>query len=634
MKKYQAYTGKCLRVDLSKNEFRVVELSDELIENYLGGNGFGTKVLWDEVPPEVDAFDPENRLIFATGALTGTAWPSSNRLEVIGKSPLTGIYGDANAGGSFAPELRRAGYDMIVLAGRADRPVYLRIKDDQVELREAVHLWGLNTFDTHEKIREELRDDGIEVAAIGPAGENLVRFAGIVLTENRALARTGLGAVMGSKNVKAIAVRGTGPVSLNDPGKFKEAVAAARKSVMEDEFTPGVHKYGSAGLVNIINQVGRFPTRNMQAGHFDEAEKISGEALHENHFVRHRSCPGCPIACDKVMEVREGEYKGTVTSSLEYETLCAFGAKCGNSNLSAIIKANVICDEMGLDTISAGGVISWAMECYEKGILTEEDTDGIDLSWGNYRSIITLLTKIARREGVGDLLAEGCKRASEKIGRGSEKYAMQIKGMEIPAQDGRSQQSMGLAQATSSRGADHLKALPTIDETGYPGAAIKRYGEDKMPEIVNGIETKYKPMVVKDGEEFCAVIDSTGLCKFGGTLFPPALYWEPIAEGVGYATGLEVDADGLKKIGERICNLQRCYNILHHISKKDDTQPERLLKEPSPSKRARGHVVYLDEMLSEYYQLREWDPETGYPTREKLEELGLGFAADRIGLRT
>ena len=631
MGKYKGYNGKYIRVDLSKGEIKVLDLPDDLIENYLGGNGFGTKILWDEVPSEVDALDPENRLIFATGVLTGTLWPSSGRLEVISKSPLTGIYGDANAGGFFAPELRFTGYDMIVFQGKAEKPVYLWIKDEKIELRDAKHLWGKDTPTTQRMIREELGDEKIKVASIGPAGENLVRFACIVVTENRALARAGMGAVMGCKNLKAIAVRGTKGVFIDKPEEFKTAATLARKDIKEHEFTEGEHKYGTAGLVNIVNEVGRFPTRNMQAGHFEEADKISGEALDEKHFVRHLACYRCPIACDKVMEVREGEYAGTVTTSLEYETLCSLGSKCGNSNLASIIKANVICDSMGMDTISAGGAISWAMECYEKGILTKEDTDGLDLSWGNYHSILTLLEKIAKREGFGDMLAEGCKRAAEKTGKGSEYYAMHIKGMEISAQDGRSQQSMGLAQATSNRGADHLKGFPTIDETGYAGSAIKRYGEDKMPEIIDGIQTKYKPMVVKDGEEFCAVIDSSGICKMG-TLFPPAIYWDSVAEGIKYATGLDIDVARLKKVGERIYNLQRCYNILLGISKKDDTQPERLLKEPSPSKRAKGHVVYLDKMLPEYYRLREWDEKTGYPTRKKLEELGLGFAADKLKL--
>lgn len=632
MGKYKGYNGKYIRVDLTKEEVKVLDLPDDFIENYLGGNGFGTKILWDEVPPEVDALDPENRLVFATGALTGTIWPCSGHLEVISKSPLTGIYGDANAGGFFAPELRFAGYDMIVFQGKAKKPVYLWVSNDKVELKDAGHLWGKDTPATQEAIREELGDKKIKVASIGPAGENLVRFACIVVTENRALARAGIGAVMGSKNLKAIAVRGTKPASLFNPEELGKSAALGRKAIKENEFTAGEHKYGTAGLVNIVNEVGRFPTRNLQAGHFEEADKISGEALDKNHFVKHQACYRCPIACDKVMEVREGEYQGTVTSSLEYETLNSLGAKCGNSNLSSIIKANVICDSMGMDTISAGGTISWAMECYEKGILTKEDTDGLDLSWGNYHSIITLLEKIARRDGFGDLLAEGCRRAAEKFGKGSEKYAMHIKGMELPAQDGRSQQSMGLAQATSSRGADHLKGFPTIDETGYAGAAIKRYGKDKLPEIIDGIQTKHKPFVVKDGEEFCAIIDSAGICKFG-TLFPPAIYWDLLASGIKYATGLDIDVPKLKRIGERIYNLQRCYNVLLGISRKDDTQPERLLKEPSPSKRAKGHVVYLDKMLPEYYRLREWDGETGYPTRKKLEELGLGFAADRLKLK-
>ena len=631
MSKYKSYNGKYIRVDLTKEEVKVLDLPDDLIENYLGGNGFGTKILWDEVPPEVDALDPENRLIFAAGPLTGTMWPCSGRLEVISKSPLTGIYGDANAGGYYTPELKAAGYDMIIIQGKAKKPVYLWIKDDRIEFKDAQHLWGKDAFTTEEMIKKEQKDEKIQVASIGPAGENLVRFACIVVTENRALARAGLGAVMGSKNLKAVAVRGTKKAPLHDPERFREAAKLAIKEIMSNEFTPGEHKYGTPGLINIVNEVGRLPTRNFQAGHFDEADKISGETLYEKYFIEHRSCARCPIACDKIFEIKEGEFKGTRTSSLEYETLCSLGSKCGNSNLPSILKMNVICDSLGMDTISAGGAISWAMECYEKGILTKEDTDGLDLSWGNYHSIITLLEKIAKREGFGDLLAEGCKRAAEKTGQGSEYYAMHVKGMEIPAQDGRSQQSMGLAHVTSSRGADHLKGFPTIDETGYAGSAIKRYGKDKMPEIINGIEIKYKPMVVKDGEEFCAVIDSSGICKMG-TLFPPAIYWNSVAQGIRYATGLDIDVPRLKKIGERIYNLQRCYNILLGISRKDDTQPERLLKEPSPSKRAKGHVIYLDKMLPEYYKLREWDEKTGYPTRKKLEELGLGFAADKLKL--
>ncbi len=581
------------------------------------------------MPPEIDALAPENLLIFATGPLTGTRWPSCGRLEVIAKSPLTDAYGDANAGGHFTPQLRFAGYDMVVFTGRATEPVYLWIDDDNVELCDAAPIWGLDTLETEAKLREVHDDTALKVAAIGPAGEHCVRFASIQVTRGRSVARAGMGAVMGSKRLKALAVRGTSDATVHAPNEFNAVAKSAMKKILADEFTPGEHKYGTPQLVNIVNEVGRFPTKNMQQGHFDEADAISGETLHEKYFVKHLSCYRCPIACDKLFRIEEGEYAGLETTSLEYETLSSLGSRCMNANLGSIMRANVICDTLGMDTISAGGVISFAMECWDEGIIGPEDTGGLDLGWGRVEAILSLLEDIAHRRGFGDLLAEGSTRAAKKLGEGAERYVMAIKGVEISAQDGRAQQSMGLAQATSTRGADHLKGFPTIDETGYPGAAIERYGEEYMPEIIDGTQWKYKAMVVKDGEEFCAVIDSIGICKFG-TMFPPALYWAELAEALHYATGLELDADKLKEIGERINTLQRCYNALHGLTRADDRQPDRLLEEPSPSKRAKGHVIYLDKMLDEYYALRGWDPQTGWPTRETLERLDLDFAAERL----
>lgn len=625
------YSRKYLRVNLSRGEWASIPVPGELIENYLGGTGWGTKILWDEVPPAVDPLSPENRLIFATGPLTGTSWPTAGRLAVIAKSPLTGIYGDANAGGHFTPDLKNAGWDMVVFEGKAEKPVYLFIDDDKVHVRDASHLWGMNTLETERQIRKELGDRKIKVACIGPAGENLVRFAAIMVTHQRAVARAGMGAVMGSKNLKALAVRGAGKPVPHQPDKFKEAAQYARKLIMENEFTAGEHEFGTPGLVNIVNETGRFPTKNMQMGSFEYADEISGERLKEKYWVGYEGCFGCPIVCGQVHEIKAGEFAGTRTTSLEYETLSSLGSRCMNRNLESIIKANTICDEMGMDTISAGGVISWAMECYDRGMIDEKETGGIDLSWGNYHAILDVLEMIAHRRGFGDILAEGSFRAALLIGKGSEEYVMAIKGMEISAQDGRAQQSMGLAQATSSRGADHLKGFPTIDETGYSGPAVKRYGEECMPEIIDGVQTKYKPMVVKDGEEFCAVIDSCGICKFG-TLFPPAVYWKELAKGLRWMTGMDIDATRLKAMGERIVNLQRCYNILHGVSREADSQPRRLLEEKSPSGKAKGHVIELAPMLEEYYALRSWDNERGYPTRKKLTELGLGFAAERIGV--
>ncbi len=632
MSKVNGYTGKYIRVNLTTGDIKVLPVPEELIKNYLGGSGWGTKILWDEVAPEADPLSPENKLVFATGPLTGTRWPTSGRLAVVAKSPLTGIYGDANAGGHFTPDLKNAGYDMVIFEGKAEKPVYLYINNDKIELRDASHLWGKVYIDTEEEIRKELGDEKIKVAAIGPAGENLVRFAAIMVTFERAVARAGMGAVMGSKKLKALAVRGTATKpEPADKEAFTASAKNATKTILANEFTEGEHMLGTPGLVNIVNETGRFPTKNLQMGSYEDADMISGETLHEKYFVKHKACFNCPIGCDKEFRVDEGEFAGTVTTSLEYETLSSLGSRCMNNNLASIIKANVICDSLGMDTISAGGVVSFAMECWEKGIITAKDTNGLDLSWGNYQSILKLLQMIAYRQGIGDILAEGSARAAKKFGKGAEKYVMAIKGMEISAQDGRAQQSMGLAQATSSRGADHLKGFPTIDETGYAGPAAKRYGEECMPEIIDGTQSKHKPLVVKDGEEFCAIIDSAGICKFG-TMFPPAVYWDQLAEGISLMTGMKIGIPELKRIGERITNLQRCYNILHGISAKDDVQPERLLKEKSPSGKAKGHVIYLEPMIKEYYKLRDWDPVKGYPTRKKLEELGLGSAADRIGV--
>ncbi|MEW6557321.1 MAG: aldehyde ferredoxin oxidoreductase family protein [Elusimicrobiota bacterium] len=629
MFRYKGYIGKYLRIDLTRRKVEICELSEGMAENYLGGNGFGTKILWDEVPENIDPLSAKNKIIFATGPLTGTIWPSSGRLSVISKSPLTGIYGDASSGGFFAPELKYAGFDFIIVEGKSAKPVYLRIEDGICEIKDAKHIWGKDTYQTEEILRTELGDIDIKVAAIGPAGENLVRFAAINVTYGRTAARSGMGCVMGSKKLKAIAVRGTGKITVYDRDRFCKEALNAHKLIRENEFTKGETRFGTPALVSLMSEVGRFPTKNFQLGHFEYVNDISAETLEKNHTVKHLACFACPIGCDKRYIVKEGEYAGTATTSLEYETLSGFGSRCFNRNLPAIIKADEMCNRLGMDTISAGAVISFAMELYEKKIISKEDTDGLDLTWGNYKSILSLLEKICNRQGFGNILAEGSRRASKIIGHDANYYSMDVKGQEIAAQDGRSQQSMGLAHVTSSRGADHLKGFPTIDETGYPGEAIKRYGKDKLPEIIDGIQTKYKPFVVKDGEEFCAVSDSAVVCKFG-TMFPPALYWAEIANGVKYAAGIDVTVEKLKKIGERIYNLQRCYNILHGISRKDDTLPKRLLTEKSPSKRAKGHIVYLKPMLEEYYRLRDWDIKTGYPKKKKLLSLGLNFVLKKL----
>jgi aldehyde:ferredoxin oxidoreductase len=548
-------------------------------------------------------------------------------MAFIGKSPLTGIYGDSSAGGSFGPEIKFAGWDFILFSGRSPGPVYLYVEDDRVELRDARHLWGKTTSQTEEALWQALDDKSIKTATIGPAGENLVRFAGIQVTSQRSAARCGLGAVMGSKNLKAIAVRGHHKVSLADPDRFQALIRDFHRRLRENPVYPAVHAHGTPGIASLMNALGRFPTKNFQMGSFDQIEQIAAEALEARALVRHMACHSCSVACDKLYTVPDGPYADTTLHSVEYETLNSFGAGIMNADLDSILYANRLCDDLGLDTISAGRVISFAMELWENEILTGHDTGGLRLEWGDIQTTLQLVRMIAEREGFGDLLAEGARRAAQVIGRGAEAYAMHVKGMEIPAQDGRAQRSMGLAHVTSTRGADHLKAFPTIDETGYPEEARRRYGEQYLPELADPLATKHKPMLVKDGEDFGAIVDSVGLCKSGGTFVLAEFYWPDIAAAVEAATGIEMPAERLKQIGERIYNLQRCYDAWHGISRKDDVLPRRFSEEPSPSGNARGQVIQVEPMLEEYYALRGWEPSTGWPSQTKLHELGLEDAA-------
>jgi aldehyde:ferredoxin oxidoreductase len=627
---YQGFAGKWLDVDLTRGTLQARAMSASLAERFLGGNGLGTQMLWDEVGPEVDPLGAENLLILAAGPLVGTLMPNSCRMEAVAKSPLTGIYGDANAGGFFGPELKFAGWDAVVVRGQAARPVYLAIAGNRAELRDASELWGLTTSRTEAAIRKSWGDAAVKVACIGPAGERLVRFASIQVTSQRSLGRCGLGAVMGSKNLKAVAVRGLGPVRVANPARAHALAAAFHQRLRGNAIYKAVSAHGTPGIVSLMDPLGRFPTRNFQMGSFPRVDQINAEALEARAFVRHLACFGCPIGCDKLHRLPDGRFAGMALRSVEYETLNAMGANVWNADLDAILRANRLCDELGMDTISAGRTISFAMELWQEEILTQDDTGGLWLEWGNSDVVLKLLEQIAARRGLGDLLAEGVRRAAEVIGRGAEEYAMHVKGMEIAAQDGRAQRSMGLAHATSNRGADHLKAFPVIDETGYPDEARRRYGEAYLPEMAQPLATRHKPFLVKDGEDFGAVVDSAGMCKSGGTFVLAELYWPDLAQALEAMTGMEMPVERLKQIGERIYNLQRCYNALHGITRADDRLPRRFTHEPSPSGNAAGQVIDLEPMLDEYYQLRGWDPLTGWPSRGKLHELGLDDAVGRL----
>jgi len=615
--------GKILRVDLWTGKIREEKLPDRILRNWIGGRGLGVYLMLKEVDPKIDPLSPANKAIVLTGPLTGIPGvPSSGRWVSVTKSPLTNTIHDSHCGGKFGPELKFAGVDAIIIEGESDEPVYLWIYDGKAELRCAKHLWGKDVHATTDMIKEELageigKDEAeqIKVACIGPAGENLVRFAAIISDYNRAAGRGGHGAVWGSKKFKAIAVRGHRKVPVADEVKFREAVKKAMDKIKKHPVTSeSLPKYGTAVLVNIINKHGIFPTRNFQTGVFPEADKISGERLAETlldkELVKKEICWGCPIGCARGTRVTTPPWTGE-GGGPEYETIWAFGAQCGVSSLEAVTKANYLCNELGLDTISMGHVIGTLMELVEKGKIPKEKLRGLRVEWGSAEAIVELTWRTAYRSGIGDDLAEGALRLAKKYG--VPEVAMVVRGQELPAYDPRGAQGHGLGYATSNRGGCHLRAYLIAPEV---------LG---VPELVDRFSTKGKPQLVKHFQDVFAVIDSLVLCKF--TCF--AIWAEEYAALLSAVTGWDYKPEDIEKIGERIWNAERVFNILAFGDGREyDTLPKRLLEEPMPEGPAQGHVVKLAEMLDEYYKVRGWID--GRPTRAKLEELGLKWLADRL----
>jgi aldehyde:ferredoxin oxidoreductase len=620
------YAGRILNADLSRDKIAIQELDRKLAKEYLGGNGFCARFLFDLVGPKVRPLGPSNVLIFAVGPLSGTLWPQTGRYEVAAKSPLTGIYGEANSGGHWGAGLKHSGFDAIVVRGRSKKPVYLMLGDGEAEIRSAKSTWGKSTYETDEELREAHGSDS-RVACIGLGGENLVRFASIMTDGYRAAARSGLGAVMGSKRLKAVVVRGGEDVQIADPERFIKLSEAARQKILDHPFARDTTKYGTTLLVEAMNEIGRFPTRNFQRGVFEHANKIGGEETVRTYKVKDRGCFSCPLRCEEY--IRAPGRGGVVEGKVEYETLSSFGGRCLNSDMDALLYANHLCNIHGIDTISCGGVIAFAMECYERGILTDSDTGGLDLQWGDSDAIITCVEQIIERKGLGDKLAEGTWRLARSLGKDALQYAMTVKGQDIPAQDSRAQKSMGLAHATANRGADHLTAFEVLSEVGFVEGIEERFGKKVMPEAADRLSPKYKPLMVRDGENFCAVVDSLVVCKFG-TVWPPALYFADFAGALTAATGIKYTERKLRTIGERIFTLERAFDIREGITGKDDTLPSRLTQEPAPVGPCKGQVVELDLMLKEYYKLRGWDRKTGLIPRRRLEKLGLGDVAREL----
>lgn len=590
------WQGTLIRVNLTTGSIKKEPLNPDDAKQFIGARGLGTKILMDEVDPKVDPFSADNKLIFMTGPLTGTFASSGGRYEVVSKAPLTGTIGAANSGGHFGPELKFAGYDGIIFEGKAEKPVYLWINDDEIELRSAEHLWGKNVFDTTDELLKETSEEA-RVACIGPGGEKLVLFATVMNDKHRAAGRSGLGAVMGSKNLKAVVVRGTKSVKVADPQGFKEACTDARRKLKAHPVTgEGLPTYGTEILVNILNQSGALPTKNWQESIFEHADETSGEALTEKYLVRNKSCFGCNIGCGRVTRIPDGKFK-SMGEGPEYEAGWSYGADCGVRDLAAICKANFICNELGIDPITMGSTIACAMEMYEKGILTKEEI-GQELKFGDADAIVHFTRLTGMREGFGDKLAEGSYRLASSYG--CPELSMTVKKQEMPAYDGRGVQGMGLEYATSNRGGCHVRGYMT---------SMEILG---VPEKLDPLVTKDKAYWLKIFQDLTAVVDSSGICLF--TTFGIGL--PEVAAMLRTATGWDLTDEDTLKAGERIWELERIFNLKAGFTKEDDTLPPRLLKEPVTAGPAKGKVVELETMLKEYYKLRGWD-EDGVPPMMK-----------------
>ena len=604
------WAGQILRVDLSRGSVSTEPLRLDWAEEYIGGRGLAARYLYEEMDPSVDALGPDNKLIMATGPLTGTNASCGSRYMVVTKGALTGAITTSNSGGHWGPELKFAGYDMVIVEGRAKRPCYLLVDDDRVEIRDAANVWGKVVSETEDAIRDETGIPALRVAGIGPAGENLVRFACIINDKHRAAGRSGVGAVMGSKNLKAIAVRGTRGVQIARPRDYMSAIWSYHEHLAESPGRQGLTELGTAPTVDLVNAFGGLPTRNFTAGQFEGTEAINGEAIKDNWLVANKACFACNIACGRVTQVSPNADKYMVNmhprnwkvagEGPEYENLWSLGADCGVDDMDAIVMANYLCNDLGMDPISMGATLAAAMEMYERGLLSDGQT-GMPLRFGDGKTLVAMTEATGFREGFGDELAEGSKRMTEKFEH--PEYFMGVKGQEFPAYDPRGFQGMGVAYATCNRGACHLRAwTPGIETTG-----------EYDPHGTDG-----KSAWVAEEQNRTTAHDATGICMFTTAGAP----LDDLIPVLSTATGVDYTMDDFVHIGERIWNIERLWNLKAGLTAADDTLPKRLLEEAHAEGPSAGVTVNLDAMLPDYYAARGWT-EDGRPTTEKLMDLGL-----------
>jgi aldehyde:ferredoxin oxidoreductase len=612
------YNGRILRVDLSNKEISMEEPDDNFYRRYMGGRGFIGHYLLKELKPKVDPLGPDNKLIFATGVITGGRIGGSGRNSVGAKSPLTNGYGEAEAGGYWGPELKRTGYDAIIFEGKSEKPVYLWIGGEEPELRDASHLWGKTTLETEEAIREELGDRLVKTALIGPAGENLVRLACILNDVTRAYGRAGMGAVMGSKNLKGVAVRGKRPPALADPAKIKEIVKWTNEN-----YSKGFQDVGTAGGVVGLNQNSGLPTRNFRDPSFEGAEAISGQTMRDTILINRATCYACPVKCKRVVKVDQPYKVDPAYGGPEYETIGSLGSNCGIDNLAAIAKGNELCGAYSLDTIGVGTTIAFAMECFENGLITEKDTDGIELRFGNADAMLKMVEMIAKREGIGDLLAEGVMRAAEKIGKGASEFAMHVKGQEFPMHEPRYKLGMGMGYTISPTGADHMQSIHDGGSGRHPGGLLRLGVLNGLP--ANDLSPGKVRMFVYQ-QHWNSLRNCAGLCVFLPYSF------NQVPEIVQAITAWDVTNWELMKVGERGTTMARAFNVREGFTRADDAFPKRM-HEAFTSGPLEGVAVgeeRLAEAISVYYDMMGWDRETGVPTRGKLQELDIEWVADLL----
>ena len=607
------WAGTVLRVSLTTRKVSKEPLNMDWAHGFIGGRGLNSRTLYSEIKPGTDPLGPGNPLIIGVGPCAGTLLPGNSSLTITTKSPLSGLLGDSSTRAYFGAEMKYAGYDQMIIQGQSDRPVYLWIEDDKVQIKDASHLWGKSIGETISHLEKDERDPDIAVLCIGPAGENLVKFASIMGPMGRAAGRAGVGAVMGSKKLKAIAVRGTKGVKVAHPGKLEEVYKDTRRMWLEDphlrNIFDGKKKLGMPVNTQRYEELGIRTTKNYLEGMFGQ---VPLERLSKEYYGRPRNCFGCFLPCDRTWVVSQGPYAGSYGAGLESAQTHHPFSRLGISDLDVVFHLNTLVDKYGIDLMDWAGVTGLAIECYLNGIISSEDTEGLNLDWGAGEAIVELLEKIVYRKGLGDILAEGVKGAAEKIGRGAKKHAMHVKGLSLDSRDPRGSKAWGLGYAIASRGADHCRTLaPDL----APG--IDRFSEEG------------KPAMVKWCEECLAIQHCLEVCIFIWRNSDPTIP-TLLANIYGAVTGVEASGDQMMKVGERLVNLERCFNVREGLQKSDDTLPDRFTKETLPSGPSQGHVVKIGPMVDEYYELRGWNVESGLPKRANLEALGLKEMADEL----